>query len=331
MRAATSRPRRLHTALAAALALLMPAAARAQRPAEITITAINIERVMLGAVITVEADGPLPAPDVGVLDGPPRIFFDLSGVNTKTRRVAAPADDPFVHRVRAALNRVSPKVARVVIDLTAPQPHAVNVDALAQGRLTITVGPIAAPGAAERATTAPPVAAAAPAAAPPVATPTAAPPASAAAPPPTPAAPPPAEKTHAAPAPAPRLPKLPDVHLPAEDVQRYRRDAAAALARIEAFRGILQTIDARVPPGGAPLDLADQEIRAARAALANLTPPPSLMPTHDLLRQSCELAASAVAAARGAAPDSDQSWSAAAAAAGALMLIERAKGNLGIR
>lgn len=315
MRAATSRPRRLHTVLAAALALSLSTAARAQQAPDVSITAIRIDRVMLGAVITVEANGPLPVPEVGVVDGPPRIFFDLPGVDTKTRRVAAPADDPFVRRVRAALNRLAPKMTRVVVDLAAPQPHVVNADTRAEGRLTITVGPIAEPGAAQGATTTPP--------------PAAAPPAPAPAPLPRPAAPP-APKIHAAPAPPPRLPKPPDVHLPAEDVQRYRRDAAAALARIDALRGILQTIDARVAPGGAALDLADQEIRAARAALTAITPPPSIAATHDLLRQSCELAASAVAAARGASPESDQSWSAAAAAAGALMLIDRAKGNLGI-
>ncbi len=74
--------------------------------------------------VIIEADGPLPAPRVGVLGDPPRIYLDLPGVKTATPGTYPDPNAP-VHGVRVAINRVNPLVTRVVIDLAAPMPHGI--------------------------------------------------------------------------------------------------------------------------------------------------------------------------------------------------------------
>ena len=93
--------------------------------------------------MTIEATGPLPAPTMGALDGPPRVFLDFAGVLPKTAGVASSAD-PRVRRVRVALHSANPPITRVVVDLTSQQPSRLE---LGNGRVKIFIGSAAVAGA----------------------------------------------------------------------------------------------------------------------------------------------------------------------------------------
>lgn len=133
----TAGPRTARTTLVLAVAICLGAVlpAWAQR-APTLVQRITASTVGSEAVITIEANGPLPAPTIGTVDGPPRIFLDFPGVRTTTSGLARAADRRIV-RVRAAINSVSPLVTRVVLDLTSPQPHRLEQ---ATGRVMIFVG-----------------------------------------------------------------------------------------------------------------------------------------------------------------------------------------------
>jgi hypothetical protein len=80
------------------------------------------------------------------------------------------------------------------------------------------------------------------------------------------------------------------------------------------------------------LTAAAAEFESIRLALTVIVPPRTLTATHELLRDVCVLgAASAAARVAPTAPDdSARAWNAAAAAAGAIMFLDRARADVGL-
>jgi hypothetical protein len=167
-----------------AVFLLLLAAAPAA--AQTVLRSIGVSTVGSEAVVTIEANGPLPSPTLGTVDGPPRIFLDFPGVRARTAGVARSVD-ARIQRVRVGLFSATPVVTRVVIDLLSHQPHRVE---LATGRVMVFIGSATAPAPVPAL---PPPAAAAPPPTPPPPTP------------PRPAAPPPTSSPMTSTAP-PRTP-----------------------------------------------------------------------------------------------------------------------------
>lgn len=71
-----------------------------------------------GITLRFEGSQPLPAPAVTKLGGPDRLYFDLPGFKPGSTHEWEVGLGP-VRRVRAALNRATPPVTRVVVDLDA--------------------------------------------------------------------------------------------------------------------------------------------------------------------------------------------------------------------
>jgi hypothetical protein len=328
-----------------AFAILVFAAAgpRASRPSLQTV------RLIVGDGVTsviLSADGALPAPKVGVLTDPPRIYLDLGNVAAATEGIRVEGRY-LVRGVRVAVNQSEPLVTRVVIDLSKPAPHWVETGRRESGELTVHVGvpvavvanaPKAQSGARDVAGGVPPAPGPPPTDVPeiPVRARTAAlaPPG----PPPAPAALPPEARPNAAAARAARSPgfaRAPGgtaARAPAKDVAQYLHDASPLLERLERLRPMLVSLDALTIVPGERLKPAVEEFGLIRTALASLVPPRSLTATHELLREACSLGAASVTArvAPGVPDDTSRAWNAAAAAAGAMMLLDRARADLGL-
>jgi hypothetical protein len=325
------------------------------------------------AVITIEATGPLPAPTIGTLDGPPRIFLDFAGVGARTSGLPRTADRRIL-RVRVAVNSVTPLVTRVVIDLAAQQPHRIEQ---ATGRVLIFVGattqepvaPSAVPFVPQRAPAAaasprhaprgvmaapfkPPVAAPPPSAVPPseAASTTSAPPEIAPVPPlpepvaatPATATPPPdAAPTRAAPpipdstspgASSGRGPYRPPVPPPpAKDVERYRTQIGSVLRRLRMQQPLLESMESLEEQVPARMQTAMEEFENLRQELSAVKPPESLRTQHDLLMQTTRLGTTAARLRYESTKSSDRAVvrNAASAAAGAILMLDRACADLG--
>jgi hypothetical protein len=213
-----------HAGLFASVAWLLAIAAPAlaQDSPLVILTSVQVLRDGQKAIVTIEADGPLPPPTTGTVESPPRFFLDFPGVIAGTRGTSGTAGS-VVSRVRVALHSSTPAVTRVVIDLAQPQPVQVDAAAGAAGRLRIVVGGAVEAARLERAATArepktpgirpvPPL--------PPEAQPVRTPPAESAGRPATPAGPP-AESpttTTAQPQPAAPAPPIPPAPRPSTAV-----------------------------------------------------------------------------------------------------------------
>jgi hypothetical protein len=309
-------------AQAPAPAPAVPVAAPAARPLPLT-SRSSLQTVRLIDVgdgqtsVLLSADGALPSPEVGVLTDPPRIYLDFLDVAAATEGIRVNGD-LLVRGVRVAVNPSRPLVTRVVIDLARPAPYRIDAGLRASGQLTIVVG---VPQ------TEPPKAAA-PAAAPAVV-------------PAVPAAAPAALRPPEAGEPAARAARSPEfaraagataVQTPAKDVAEYLRRASSLLERLERLRPLLVSLDAVATLPTEQLKAAAEEFESIRQALAAVVPPRTLAATHELFRDVCVLgAASATARVAPAAPDdSTRAWNAAAAAAGAIMLLDRAWAEVGL-
>jgi hypothetical protein len=305
-------------------------------------------RLIIGDGVTsviLSADGALPLPKVGVLTDPPRIYLDFGNVAAATKGIRV--EGAFLVRaVRVAVNQSEPLVTRVVIDLRQPAPHRIEAGQRESGQLTVQVGvpvavastPNAPAGARDVAGGVPP-----PPGLPPTAVPQmAAQPRSAAmapaGPPPAPAALPPEAQSNASATRAARSPGFARAAggttggAPAKDVAQYLPAASPLLERLERLRPVLISLDALAIVPGERLKAVIEEFGLIRTALASLVPPRSLTATHELLRDACILgAASATARVAPDVPDdSSRAWNAAAAAAGAMMLLDRARAELGL-
>jgi hypothetical protein len=116
-----------------------------------------------------------------------------------------------------------------------------------------------------------------------------------------------------------------------EAYRRYERAIEPALEELDAHRQALD--DIRLLAGPAPQALPDLELRleAASRTLGGLAAPSELLEVHVLFTRALQLASSA-ATLRGRAVTTGElrtAWDASAAAAGSLMLIDRALEELG--
>lgn len=223
------------------------------------------------AAVVLESTAPLPHPVVGVLDGPPRIYFDFAGFRPGPS-LAASADDRIVRGVRIALHSAEPLLTRVVIDLHGPTRYRMDTRAAASGRLVILVGAVAPIARASR-----------------------------------------------------------DA-LPTTSGTRAQ-GLAAVLTQLDALTPLLTAIDSRGETSTVSLQGAAAQIDSAADALRTLQPAPALRPARDRLAQACALARQAVSARLEAAASGNAAlnWNAASAAAGALLLLDAARGDLGSR
>ena len=268
----------------------------------------SIRSVSLGAtsqpgtaIVVVESNGPLPEPESGAALNPPRIYLDFTDV--LPIRTVQPEADPIVSRIRVAEHAASPLVTRVVVDLHTSLPYRIDASGRAQGRVLLIIGPADTP---TRSSASPPPAARAgsPSA---TASPTAAAPAQ-------PSAAPRATRRRAEPT-----------------GTQYDTRVAAALVRIHALKPLLEAIDRRVEMLSGDLPGAAKEFDDIAKLLSELKPPPSRATAHALLLRTCTLGARAVRLRQqpvAAGQDANVTWDAASAAAGALLMLERANGEL---
>lgn len=292
-------------------------------------------------IVTISADGPLPQPVFAPLDAPPRFFLDFLGVAPNVKGMTSMPGAGRVKQVRVALN--SPDVTRVVLDLTQREVFRIEADARQSGRIRILIGatsPVTSPAAASPApmTSKPveappapsPVAAASPSPPPARAAPAgsrlpAAVGPSAAIPSPTP--------TLTPPSPARRGAAVPDasIRLPLNEIESYRRQLAGALEQLQARRTVIAAIDLDQSLAAATLASTAADLGILRRTLEGTKPSEALRPTHNLLIASCELGARAARLRSDAdfSHDLQVRKNAASAAAGALMLLDRACAALG--
>jgi hypothetical protein len=112
--------------------------------------------------------------------------------------------------------------------------------------------------------------------------------------------------------------------------RNYRRAIAAPLADFRLMTGGLDDIKRLAGPAAGDLPTLAKQASSAAHALALVVPPTDLAMAHSLMKTAAQLAIQAVTA-RGAAVSSgamDQAWQASSAAAGALMLLARARQEL---
>ncbi len=115
------------------------------------------------------------------------------------------------------------------------------------------------------------------------------------------------------------------------DAERYLRRVSMMLARLHALRPLIVTIDGRGAAPDGDLSAAAAELDSLGRALAAMKVPESLATTHDVLMRSCALGARALIMRRDAhaSGDAQAARNAGSAAAGALMLLDRATRDLG--
>jgi hypothetical protein len=244
--------------------------------------------------VLLSADGALPSPEVGVLADPPSVCLDFPGVQAETEGVRV--NEPrLVSAVRVAANPSQPLTTRVLIELARPAPHRIDADLRNSGHLTIVVGVPLAVAAAR--------------------TPT----------------PEPAARAARSPAFASGA-EATAVRAPAKDVAQYLQRTLHVLERLERLRPLLASLDALAALPNEQLKAAADEFRSTRQALAAIVPPRTLAATHELFVEVCVLGAAAAAArvTPNVADESTRAWNAAAAAAGAIMLLDRARAEVGL-
>lgn len=255
-------------------ALIAWAASAAAQPAARLRVASVTPAPDAAMTIVLESDVPLPRPTVGVLDGPPRIYFDFAGFRPGPSAGVAP-DEGIVRGVRIALNSIDPLLTRMVIDLRQPARYRLDTSAAASGRLVILVG---AATAAE--------------------------------------------------APAPRASAGARRAPQRNSAQRL----TAVLTELEGLAPLLTAIDGRGETSALDLQAAVARIDSLRALLSAVRPAAVPGPARDRLAQACVLAGQAVKGRLEALATGDTAltWNAASAAAGALLLLERAREDLGL-
>lgn len=271
----------------------------ARRPTAV-VTSIQAGPGSQGAgtsVVTIEAEGQLPVPLVGVLDGPPRIYLDLAGA-VLGPAASAPTTAAGIRGIRASLRRRRPPMVRIVIDLEAPVAHRVDDRGRAAGRIAVLVG--------------------AGALTPESAVPTAAPAATR------------ASSANGAPSP-PVSSVRPPGSAPGRtrDADRYVQKILPVLTRLHVLRqGVasIATGPVAIPPG---LDAMAAELDDLGRSLGALKAPPSVATPHELLLRFCAIGARAARMRTAPGADAGAVQNAASAAAGALIMLDRASSDLG--
>lgn len=279
---------------------------------EISLRAITVVASGESATVVIEANGPLSPPSSGFARNPARVYIDFTDV-LPGQPVQPVLPNPIVRRVRVAEHNAAPLVTRVVIDLTKETSYRIDSSTLTHGRLVVMLG---VPGGVDAPKPqAPPATKPSPSAkpqppAPPQ--PSAARDAARATPPPTQpsAAAPPAQGSAAQ--------------------QAYEVRVSAALVRLHALRPLLESIDRQVDPLQGNLDAAVGEFESIAKLLGGIKAPRARESAHALLQRSCTMGARAVRMRQDGARanDSSATLNAASAAAGALMMMDRANKEL---
>jgi hypothetical protein len=220
-----------------------------------------------------------------------------------------------------ALHSAQPIVTRVVIDLAMMQPHRLEREG---NQLRVVLG----------------------AAAPPPITPPPAPVSTSSSP--APASP-------AATAPIARVPSLPDPpiarppvaeeplpvashriytpspSIPFKDLERYRQQVSGALDRLRMQQPLLKSLDANEDQAVERVQMAVDEFERLKQELAAVKPPATLRAQHSMLVQSSTLAVMAASLRLEWMRTGDVTTkrNASSAAAGAILLLDRACGELG--
>jgi hypothetical protein len=317
--------------LASGAVLIAPAIVIAQPARSIAIKDVKISRDGDVTVVTIEADGALPAPAVGELDGPPRFFLDFHGVNAATRGATAEPGGNVI-RVRVARHADTPPTTRVVVDMAEKQPVRTEAGDRDAGRFKVLIG-IVTPEAEKM-----PSPAVQPGAPPPVPMASAPPPIQPVEQlPPPPTARPESAPTSGASVPAAQPPpqvypsRPPATPLPQKDVEKYREQIDPALARLQKLRSVLQAIDSKDPKPPEGLPAAREELSGVLRALTGARPPESVRATHDLLLKAVSfgLMAATLRDDAGTRGDPERLRNAGSAAAGALLLLDRVCQDIG--
>lgn len=324
---------RTHLTIALALALTATTLT-AQTPRPVALRGVAVSSRGSDVVVTISGLGALPRPSVGVLQNPPRVYLDFPDVAIgRVPRAIASTDAPVV-RVRVGAH-TAPPATRVVIDLATPHPHRLEMEA---GSVRVIVERAVAASMPANASASPspePVKVFSPP--PPVgltgtwsdiprvpalttppsetrATPEAAKPAT------TPTSPPVPATTYAALGPPP----------PPADLERYRKFAWGALDRMRLQQPLLMSLDAGEPQNADRIQMAVAEFERLRQDLAAIKPPETLAIYHSMLVQSSTLGLMAFTLRFDAFRTGDENTTrnAASAAAGAILLLDRACGVL---
>jgi hypothetical protein len=110
----------------------------------------------------------------------------------------------------------------------------------------------------------------------------------------------------------------------------YRRAVSAPLASLDLMASSLDDIKRLAGPEATELPHLLERVGQVLRALASVVPPSDLAPVHTLIQSAARLAEQAVLTRRSAVATGamDQAWQASSAAAGALMLLGRAKHDI---
>ena len=304
----------LAIALACVLTLTPRAAPREQTTDRIhaTLRAVSVVPSPNGMTVVIEANASLPQPESGSVASRPRIYLDFTDVLPgEVAPAAAPPNNPLVRRVRVAEHSSSPLVTRVVIDLTRAAAYRIDSSGATHGRIVVLLDPAlpAAPTAQPSRPIQPPATKAQPA---PQSVPTVASPDGL---PPTRTAQPPAPSSSAQ-------------RLAAENA--YGARVSPAVVRLYALRPLLESIDRQADPLPPNLEAAVSEFEAVGKLLSGIKPPRSREGTHALLQRTCTMGARAARMRHDATRPNDPTTmlNAASAAAGALMMLDRANKDL---
>ena len=282
-------------------------------------------------IVVVEASAALPEPSAGVAaTPPPRIYFDFTDVlaDPNLQPIAPTAT---VKAVRVAEHSATPLVTRVVIDLVRATTYRVDSSARSQGRIAVVLG---APSSERVAASPPPTPPGK--SAPPTATssskaPLAPPPpfgasqSSPRASTPTPSGAASANQSSQSKAPSAAARGRSDAA-----GNQYGVRIASALVRLHVLRPLLEAIDRRADSIPGDLNAAASEFDAIGKLLSGIKPPSTRESTHELLLRTCTLGARAVRMRQEASASKDvgKSWEAASAAAGAMMMFDKANTDL---
>jgi len=287
-----------------------------------TLRAVTVATSKDGVAVVIEANGPLVQPSSGSAINPPRIYIDFADV-LPGQPVEPVPENPLVRRVRVAEHSPRPLITRVVIDLTKPAEYRIDSSSLAQGRLAVTLSATgsATPPRAQGAQT--PQAAALPK--PPVPA-TQRDPGSGIRDPAKPGDGLP-QTRGVAPAATPATTTAPSGQAAAE--RSYGVRVSAALVRLHALRPLLESIDHANPlPNN--VDAAVSEFASIGKILSGIKPPRSRERAHELLQRTCTMGVRAIRMRQDGdrTNDAPAVANAASAAAGALLMLDRANQEL---
>jgi hypothetical protein len=115
-----------------------------------------------------------------------------------------------------------------------------------------------------------------------------------------------------------------------ETFKSYRSAIAAPVAELRRSRRALEQIRELAGPDPAQLPRFEQRLVTAKRGLAAIAPPPELDSAHNLFGTAFGMARRAVLTRQNAVSSKDMqlAWDASSAAAGALMMLDRAAEEL---